>query len=302
MRNQLDFEMYKVITESLECDESSIVDLKELKKGMTNKSVYFRIKEGNNKGKYIIRIPGIGTNQLINRKQEATVYNTIKGLGICDDPIYLNPDNGYKITKYIEGARICDRSNMEDVKRCIIKLREFHNMNLSVPHSFDIFEQIELYESLRKNRNSQYSEYQEIKKRIQSLRQFISICDGNHCLTHIDSIPDNYIFYTSNEGSEELQLTDWEYSGMQDPHVDIAMFCIYSMYDKAQIDHVINIYFNGKCDLKTRIKIYCYIAMCGLLWSNWCEYKEEFGVKFGEYSLRQYCYAKEYYKYAIELM
>ena len=43
-------------------------------------------------------------------------------------------------------------------------------------------------------------------------------------------------------------------------------------------------------------KIYCYIAACGLLWSNWCEYKRNLGVEFGEYSLRQYRYAKDYYR------
>ena len=52
----------------------------------------------------------------------------------------------------------------------------------------------------------------------------------------------------------------------------------------------------------TRIKIYIYIAMCGLLWSNWCEYKRKLGVEFGEYSLRQYRYAKDFYRAAKELM
>ena len=58
----------------------------------------------------------------------------------------------------------------------------------------------------------------------------------------------------------------------------------------------VGFYFEGSCDDKTRIKIYCYIAVCGLLWSNWCEYKRKLGVEFGEYSLRQYRYAKDYYK------
>ena len=60
--------------------------------------------------------------------------------------------------------------------------------------------------------------------------------------------------------------------------------------------------FEGNCDVETRAKIYCYIAMCGLLWSNWCEYKQMLGVEFGEYSLRQYRYAKEYFRYAKELI
>lgn len=97
---------------------------------------------------------------------------------------------------------------------------------------------------------------------------------------------------------EQLQLTDWEYSGMQDPHVDIAMFCIYSLYNKKQVDRLIDIYFEGNCDRQIRAKIYAYIAACGLLWSNWCEFKRNLGVEFGEYSLRQYRFAKDYYRYA----
>lgn len=96
-----------------------------------------------------------------------------------------------------------------------------------------------------------------------------------------------------------MQLTDWEYAGMQDPHVDIAMFCIYSLYNKQQIDQLINIYFENNCPINIHTKIYCYIATCGLLWSNWCEYKRNLGVEFGEYALRQYRYAKDFYKLAI---
>ena len=121
-------------------------------------------------------------------------------------------------------------------------------------------------------------------------------------LAHIDAVPDNFLFHTDENGTEDIRIIDWEYAGMQDPHVDIAMFCIYSFYDKNQIDCVISLYFDGNCDKKTRVKIYCYIAACGLLWSNWCEYKRSLGVEFGEYSQKQYDYAKDYYRYAKDEM
>ena len=89
---------------------------------------------------------------------------------------------------------------------------------------------------------------------------------------------------------------------MQDPHIDIAMFCIYSMYEKEQVDNLIDIYFQQNCPDETRVKIYCYIAACGLLWSNWCEYKAILGVKFGEYSQRQYDYAREYYQIVQDIL
>ena len=112
---------------------------------------------------------------------------------------------------------------------------------------------------------------------------------------YIDAVPDNFLF-VEKDGKEEIRLIDWEYAGMQDPHVDVAMFCIYSLYNKRQVDRLIAAYFTEGCSDETRIKIYCYIAACGLLWSNWCEYKRNLGVEFGEYSLRQYRYAKDYYR------
>lgn len=271
-----------------------ITNIETLKKGMTNRSFLFSV----NGDKYIMRIPGEGTNMLINRREEAEVFKTISGLGFCDDPVYINPQNGYKITKFLDNIRVCDPENEADLKLCMKKLKGFHEMKLIVPHSFDIFGQIEFYESLWNGNQSVFRDYKETKERVLSLKDYIDKQDKDFCLTHIDAVPDNFLFYTKQDGSEGLQLTDWEYAGMQDPHVDIAMFCIYSMYDKKQIDRLIDIYFEGKCDIPTRKKIYCYIAACGLLWSNWCEYKRTFGIEFGEYSLYQYRYAKDFYKYA----
>ena len=193
----------------------------------------------------------------------------------------------------MEGARVCDSLDAEDVKKCMDRLRQFHSLQLQVDHTFDIFGQIHFYETLRSG-PSCYRDYQKTKDQVLSLKAFIDGQEKQWCLTHIDAVPDNFLFV-----GNDLRLIDWEYAGMQDPHVDIAMFAIYAMYDRAQIDALIDAYFPEGCPETIRTKIYCYIAACGLLWSNWCEYKRSLGVDFGEYSLRQYRYAKEYYKLAM---
>ena len=312
--NHLKTDSIKTICSALNCKESEVTDISVLKKGMTNRSFLFSAKGA----KYIMRIPGEGTDQLINRRQEAEVYRAISGLGLCDDPVYINPENGYKITAFLDNVRTCDPDNLDDLRRCMDKLREFHSMHLTVDHTFDIFGQIDFYESLWDGNPSIYRDYCKTKENLLALRPYIESLPKDWCLTHIDAVPDNFLFYRPSEtagsaaaasdtvnavqAGELLQLTDWEYAGMQDPHVDIAMFCIYSLYDRQQCDRLIDLYFDGKCDLTTRIKIYIYIAMCGLLWSNWCEYKRKLGVEFGEYSLRQYRYAKDFYRAAKELM
>ena len=289
--SQLQTDAIQVICEALGAQQNEVTNITVLKKGMTNRSFLFSCKDK----KYIMRIPGEGTDQLINRRQEAAVYQTIAGRRICDEIAYINPENGYKITEYLEGARVCDAEKEEDLQKCMKKLREFHGQKLKVDHSFDLFGQMEYYESLWEGTPSAYKDYEKTKAHVLQLKDYIEANAGERVLTHIDAVPDNFLFVEEN-GKEEIRLIDWEYAGMQDPHVDIAMFCIYSLYKKEQVDHLIDLYFEGNCDDRTRIKIYCYIAVCGLLWSNWCEYKRKLGVEFGEYSLRQYRYAKDYYK------
>ena len=291
---ELENESLEVISKTLNCKNEDIKNIKTLKKGMTNRSFIFTVDSK----KYIMRIPGEGTDKLINRKEEADVYNTIKGKNICDELFYINPDNGFKISSFVENSRVCDPYNFEDVSKCMKKLKHFHDMKLKVNHEFNIVKQIDFYESLWLEPKSIFDDYQQTKKNVLSLIPFVNKNKAESVLTHIDAVPDNFLF-SKNGKTENIQLIDWEYAGMQDPHVDIAMFCIYSLYDsKEEIDKVIDLYFENNCDQKTRIKIYCYVALCGLLWSNWCEYKRQLGVEFGEYSLKQYRYAKDYFKIA----
>lgn len=290
--DHLKSEAIRTICDALHADMEEITQVTVLKKGMTNRSFLFSCK-----GKrYIMRIPGEGTAQLVDRRHEAAVYQAIREKNICDDIAYISSDNGYKITEYLADARVCNPEKAEDVRRCMQRLREFHELRLTVAHTFDIFGQIEFYESLWNGAPSIYKDYRQTKENVFSLREYIDAHVQERVLTHIDAVPDNFLFVKRDDGSEEIRLIDWEYAGMQDPHVDIAMFCIYALYDRRQVDETIAAYFPDGCSETVRLKIYCYIAACGLLWSNWCEYKWTLGVEFGEYSLRQYRYAKEYYR------
>ena len=276
-----------IIQECFAVEVDEIKNITVLKKGMTNRSFLFECR---NK-KYIMRIPGEGTDHLINRKEEAAVYQALENRQICDDVLYMNPDNGYKITAYLEDATNCDAENWNEVEACITKLREFHELNLTVGHRFDIFWQIDFYESLWNGEKSYFKDYEKTKTAIFELKKWIDTLEKKETLVHIDAVPDNFLF--TKDG---IRIIDWEYAGMQDPHVDIAMFSIYSLYSKEQVDHLIDLYFKGEVSSIIRTKIYAYIASAGLLWSNWCEYKRSLGIDFGEYSLCQYRYAKEYSK------
>lgn len=271
---------------------SEIKEIKVLKKGMTNRSFLFTVKDK----KYIMRIPGEGTDKLINRQNEYEVYQIVNKEQICDNVIFMNEKTGVKITEYVENCHGLDAYNKEEVKACIKYLKGFHEKQLKCNHEFDIWAQMEYYESLF-NHKSLYDDYEQVKARVISLKPFIDGLQKDRVLTHIDAVCDNFLISESG-----IKLIDWEYAGMQDPHVDLAMFSIYAGYDKEWVDYLLDVYFDGEVDEDTRYKIYTYIAMCGLLWSNWCEFKFAKGVDFGEYSLWQYEYAKDYSKLVLKYL
>lgn len=279
------------LMELFDCPMEELQSLTILKKGMTNRSFLFEIR----KEKFIMRLPGEGTDRLISRKQEADVYALLKGKGIADDVVYLNPDNGYKITRYLENARVCDAFHPEDTKRCMELLRRFHELQLKSDHDFDLFEKAELYRSFRNGLPSRYPDYEQVRERIRALEPFLKEHAWPFVLCHIDSVPDNFLFYPDpKSGQEDLVLIDWEYAGNQDPLVDLAMFSIYSLYDWQDMKRLLKQYLQREPDPLLEARMMAYTAVCGFLWSEWCEYKALLGVDFGAYALAQYEYAREF--------
>ncbi|MGE9988032.1 phosphotransferase [Lactobacillus johnsonii] len=283
----------EIIENILKVNKKNIHNIHTLKKGMTNRSFIFTV---NNK-RYIMRIPGEGTDKLIDRREEYDVYQRVKKEPYTETILYLNPDNGYKISEFLEDTRNSDANNIQDVKKSMSVLRKFHNQNYQVDHTFDLWKQIDFYESLRKTASA-YRDYEEIKDWVLKLKPFIEDNVTKWSLCHIDANYDNFLIDQNNN----VFLIDWEYAGMQDPDLDIAMYAIYAGYTKEKIDQLINIYYENKVSENIRYKIYAYVAVGGLLWSNWCEYKQSLGLDFGEYSLAQYRYAKEYSKLVLNYL
>lgn len=283
----------EIIEDILKVNKKDIHNIHTLKKGMTNRSFIFTV---NNK-RYIMRIPGEGTDKLIDRKEEYDVYQRVKKEPYTETILYLNPDSGYKISEFLENTRNSDANNIQDVKKSMSVLRKFHNQNYQVDHTFDLWKQIDFYESLRKIASA-YRDYEEIKDWVLKLKPFIEDNVTKWSLCHIDANYDNFLIDQNNN----VFLIDWEYAGMQDPDLDIAMYAIYAGYTKEKIDQLINIYYENKVSENIRYKIYAYVAVGGLLWSNWCEYKQSLGLDFGEYSLAQYRYAKEYSKLVLNYL
>ncbi len=287
-QNHSDNQALELAARVLGIPESEIHNISCLKAGMTNKSFLFSAGDC----RYICRIPGPGTELLINRAQEAAVYEAVKSLDITEHVLYFDKENGYKISQYYEGARNSDPSSWSDMAECMKLLRRVHQARLNVAHRFDIRERINFYEKLCQTHGGvPFEDYSLVKGWMNELMDGLDQLDRPQTLSHIDSVADNFLFLP--DGS--LRLIDWEYSGMCDPLIDIAMCSIYSYYDEEQTDWLTETYLERTPDDTERAVIYSYVALGGFLWALWAVYKSSVGEEFGEYTLIMFRYAKRYY-------
>lgn len=284
------FQVSEIICRQLGVGNEELSELTPVKAGMTNITWSFRMGGQ----KYLLRLPGAGTDQLINRKEEFSVYQAIAGIGIGDDVICFDEEQGIKISRFLENVHTCRPDSRTEIRRCIDQLRRFHNQKLTVPHSFDLAERISYYERLRKPFPSVYPDYIQTREKMEILLSCVESFRKERTLCHVDSVCDNFLLY-DNEPDRPPVMIDWEYAAMQDPHLDVAMFIAYSDFTREQADQIIDYYFMQNCTREQRLKLYCYIALCGFLWSNWCEFKFISGVDFGEYAVRQYELSKTYF-------
>lgn len=284
-----DSQAMELVAGVLHVPESEITGLRCLKAGMTNKSFLFQAK-----GKsYICRIPGPGTELLINRKQEKAAYDAVRDLQITEHVVYMNAETGYKISEYYEGARNCDASDWSDMKRCMELIRKLHASGAHVDHFFDIRERIGFYEGLCKGYESRlFEDYGEVRRHMDQLMDRLDKLNRPKVLSHIDSVCDNFLFLPDGD----LRLIDWEYAGMCDPLIDVSMCAIYSYYKEPDADRLLSLYLERSAFAEERFVYYSYIALGGFLWCLWAVYKSSLGEEFGDYTLTMYRYAKNYYK------
>lgn len=288
-QNHSDNEAMALVSEVFKVCEKEITNIRCLKAGMTNKSFLFELHNAH----YICRIPGPGTELLINRKQEKDVYEAVNPLHMTEDIIYFDGETGYKISRYYEGARNADPHNREDMELFMKELHKLHESQITVSHSFSLRERIQFYENLCRHREKMlFEDYSEVRAHMNGLLDKLDRLNRPQCLSHIDCVPDNFLILPDGSG----KMIDWEYAGMHDPLIDIAMCGIYSYYNEEEMDWLIELYLKRSPTREERFVIYACAALGGFLWCLWAVFKETLGEEFGEYTLIMYRYAKLYYK------
>lgn len=280
-------QIMKNIVHVLGCDESDILNFKIIKDGLTNTSFVFEVQ-----GKrYVYRHPGEGTAKLISREHEKKALELARSTGIDPTFIYMNEEEGWKISEYIDHNRIPSYDSSEDSERVLNVLRKLHKEDLHVGWSFDPWLEACRYEEILKNEKGGIADpsFDELKNKI--MRCYES-CDGDGvkpCFCHCDTYAANWMLT-----EDKTILIDWEYAGETDPGCDIGAYIMDSMWDVDKAEGFIRGYLLDEYSEKLLFHYLAYAAIVSYHWYLWALFREANGAVMGESLYRWRVMAKRY--------
>lgn len=257
--------------------------------GMTNKNYKISIKDD----EYILRVPGVGTENMISRRTEMLNSKLAADCGINVDILKFDENMGIKISKFLKGAETLNpRTAVKEENMILITniLKKLHNSQMKMENRFDVFEEIEKYERILNNYDIIfYDNYKVIRNKVMNLKKIIKEYSFKLVPSHNDTVPENFI----KDSYGNLYLIDWEYSGLNDEMWDLAALSLECDFMEDDEELFLKLYFNGEIKKNNKIKLLINKISQDFLWSIWTLIKEAEGDDFGTYGVDRYNRAKK---------
>lgn len=269
--------------------------------GMTNRN--FRVKAL--KKEYILRIPGAGTDRMIDRAAEEKHNRLGEKLGINVPAEYFSPASGVKISVCIPHAQtLTFRTARWDVnmRKTADILSLLHHSGESMARVFDVRREYEEYKKqAQEARAVLYPDFAQMDEWFYELMERMEVLGWELCPCHNDLVPENFI----RDRQGRIYLIDWEYAGLNDPMWDIGshfLECEFTPED----EQVYLEYYYGKGAKEAFLarqmeKIRIFQMSQDILWSLWTAIKEAKGEDFGSYGRDRLARAAKKRKEYIEI-
>lgn len=293
--NNADSTILKNICDIMKCEMKDIVNVKAIKSGLTNTSFQFEIDSQG----YVYRHPGEGTSKYINRKSEAFSMNVASELGLDDTFIYIDENEGWKISKFIKNARELDYNNRAEVDEALKMMRKLHDKKIVSEYDFGIWNKTEEFiKRLDESGKSDFDDFKALYNTMSELKDVVMKDDNAvKCLCHNDCYSPNFLLDEDNK----MYLIDWEYSGNDDPASDLGTFICCSEYTYDEAVEIIKQYLGKEPSNEELAHYIGYVAIAAYYWYVWALYQETRGNAVGEWLYMWYKNSKLYCKEAMKL-
>jgi thiamine kinase-like enzyme len=217
---------------------------------------------------YVLRIPGEGTSEYIDRKAEAQNARIASDADVNAPLVAFDDSDGVMVTEFIDGA-LTMNGELFKAKgrpaRAAIALRRMHEWPALFASRFELFAQIDTYLDLLRKKGATIPDgYDEVQREAEKVRAALEANPAIPVPSHCDPLAENFL-----DTGERMWVVDWEYAGNNDPMWDLGDVSVEAGFDEDQDTEMMEAYFGGRPPADRYGRMVMYKAMCDLLWTLW---------------------------------
>jgi len=233
--------------------------------GLTN--LVFRVDFAGEQ--YALRVPGKGTEEYINRKNEALAARAAASAGVSPDVLYFDEASGLMITRLVDNATTMSPAAFKERRgspaRAAAAFRQLHRSGAQFNFRFELFQMIDDYLAVLAGKDVELPPgYHDMLREAEGVRAALTAHPLPIVACHCDPLCENFL-----DTGSRMWIVDWEYSGMNDPMWDLGDLSIEGAFGEAEDEEMIAAYFDGEPTPAERGRIVIYKATCDLLWTLW---------------------------------
>lgn len=217
----------------------------------------------------IVRIPGAGTADYIDRAVEIHNARAAERAGVSARVIWADAESGIMISEAIPDivtmtpALFASREGA--AARAGRALAKLHGSGEEFRFRFELFAMIEEYLKILAGRDVDLPEgYHEVVAAAGPVREALAASPAPLAPCHCDPLSENFL-----DDGERMWIVDWEYSGMNDPLWDLGDLAVEARMSPEVEEELLHAYFGGPPSAAERGRVVIYKAMCDLLWTLW---------------------------------
>lgn len=230
--------------------------------GLTNRSFHVFTDQG----EFVFRLPGEGTESLIDRHDERVSTFLASDLGIDTEIVYFNAGTGLKVSRYLDHAETMNAMTLRDPENIVLVaeiLRKLHDSGQDTGIVFDILDMAMHYEKIVQDGGLYFFDrYEDVRALV--IDHLEKEPDRPKVTCHNDPLCENWI-----KSGDRMYLVDWEYAGMNAASWDLADVSIEAAYGNDEDQLLLEAYYEGSMTEEECADFALNKIYIDFLWSLW---------------------------------
>ncbi|WP_260074130.1 choline/ethanolamine kinase family protein [Phaeobacter inhibens] len=217
----------------------------------------------------IVRIPGEGTEEYIDRSVEIHNAEVAADAGVGPLVLWADPETGVMISQCVPNIATMTpelfATRREAPARAGRALRRLHDAPAPFKFRFELFAMINGYMKILATKDASLPEgYAEVVAEAAPIRELLRNKPGTLVPSHCDPLCENFL-----DDGRRMWIVDFEYSGMNDALWDLGDLSVEACMTTVQEQEMLTAYFGAPPSAAQYGRMVIYKAMCDLLWTLW---------------------------------